>query len=124
LVAGIGEQTHAQIFTSSQITNEGVQQQETAIALSPLSPSSDPGLIQMSFHQSQDSINFMRLARTLSTHLLKSKFDLPEDSHVTLAVYDMLGRKVASGVYFARFAATDANGTLKLPNVVKLMLNK
>jgi hypothetical protein len=74
------------------------------------------------------------------------KFDLPEDGHVTLAVYDMLGRKVAdlvnsnyaagyhsaawnaneiaSGVYFARFAATDINGALKLSKVSKLILSK
>ncbi|MBI5471624.1 MAG: T9SS type A sorting domain-containing protein [Ignavibacteriae bacterium] len=74
------------------------------------------------------------------------KFDLPEASHVTLAVYDVLGRKVvelvngqvaegyhtatwnavdaASGVYFARFTATDAGGNLKLNKVSKLLLNK
>jgi hypothetical protein len=74
------------------------------------------------------------------------KFDLPEDAHVTLAVYDMLGRKVAdlvsdnyaagyhsatwnaneiaSGVYFARFTASDVNGTLKLSKSSKLILNK
>ncbi len=74
------------------------------------------------------------------------KFDLPEDGHITLAVYDMLGRKVAdlvnsnyaagyhsatwnaneiaSGVYFARFAATDINGALKLSKIGKLILTK
>ncbi|MBI5472407.1 MAG: T9SS type A sorting domain-containing protein [Ignavibacteriae bacterium] len=73
-------------------------------------------------------------------------FDLPEASHVTLAVYDVLGRKVAelvngqvaegyhtatwnasdvaSGVYFARFTATDANGVTQLSKVVKLLLAK
>lgn len=74
------------------------------------------------------------------------KFDLAEDSRVTLAVYDMLGRKVvelvnanyaagyhsstwnaagmASGMYFARFTATDANGQLRLSKISKLILNK
>ncbi|MBI5471514.1 MAG: T9SS type A sorting domain-containing protein [Ignavibacteriae bacterium] len=74
------------------------------------------------------------------------KFDLPEASHVSLAVYDVLGRKVAelvngqvavgyhsvtwnasgvaSGMYFARFTATDANGNLKLNKVSKLLLTK
>jgi hypothetical protein len=74
------------------------------------------------------------------------KFDLPEPSHVSLVVYDILGRKVAelenglkgsgyhssiwnatnvaSGVYFARFTATDAQGKLKLSKVNKLLLAK
>ena len=74
------------------------------------------------------------------------KYDLPEASHVMLAVYDILGRKVAelvngqvaegyhtarwnaldvsSGVYFARFTATDANGAVKLNKVSKLLLSK
>jgi len=73
-------------------------------------------------------------------------FDLPEPSHVSLVVYDVLGRKVAelengikeagyhsttwnasdvaSGVYFARFTATDANGNVKLAKVSKLLLTK
>lgn len=74
------------------------------------------------------------------------KFDLPTESKVRLAVYDILGRKitdlasgdypagyhsfiwnakdVASGVYFARFTATDANGNLRFTKVTKLMLMK
>jgi len=74
------------------------------------------------------------------------KFDLPEPSHVSLIIYDVLGRKVAelvngmkeagyhsttwnasdvaSGVYFARFSATDADGTVKLNKVTKLLLTK
>ncbi|MBI5472493.1 MAG: T9SS type A sorting domain-containing protein [Ignavibacteriae bacterium] len=74
------------------------------------------------------------------------KFDLPAASHVTLAVYDVLGRKVAelvngqvaegyhtatwnasdvaSGVYFARFSATNASGAVKLNKVTKLLLTK
>lgn len=71
-------------------------------------------------------------------------FDLPEPSQVSLVVYDVLGRmvvelasisyeagyhsatwdatNVASGVYFARFTATDASGNLKLSKVNKLLL--
>jgi hypothetical protein len=63
-----------------------------------------------------------------------------------LIIYDVLGRKVgelengmevagyhssiwnasavSSGVYFARFTATDANGIVKLSKVSKLILNK
>ncbi|MBI5470964.1 MAG: T9SS type A sorting domain-containing protein [Ignavibacteriae bacterium] len=74
------------------------------------------------------------------------KFDLPEASHVTLAVYDVLGRKVAelvngqategyhtatwntvdaaSGVYFARFTATDGNGAMKFSRISKLVLSR
>jgi hypothetical protein len=74
------------------------------------------------------------------------KFDLPEPSHVALAIYDVLGRKVAqlengmkeagyhsatwnasdvaSGVYFARFAARDVQGNVKLSKVNNLILNK
>ncbi len=74
------------------------------------------------------------------------KYDLPEASHVTLAVYDVLGRKVtelvngqvaegyhtatwnagdvASGIYLARFTATDASGNIKLNKVSKLILMK
>lgn len=74
------------------------------------------------------------------------KFDLPENSNVSLVVYDVLGRKVselvngsreagyhsatwdasnvASGVYFARFTAADANGNMKLSKVSKLLLTK
>jgi len=73
-------------------------------------------------------------------------FDLPENSNVSLVVYDVLGRKVAelengmkeagyhattwnaadvaSGFYFARFAARDANGSVKLAKVSKLLLTK
>ena len=74
------------------------------------------------------------------------KFDLPEASTVSLTVYDVLGRQVvelatsyneaghhsvtwnasnqASGVYFARFSATDASGNLKYTKVNKLVLMK
>jgi hypothetical protein len=74
------------------------------------------------------------------------KFDLPEDSHVSLSVFDVLGRKVAqvvsdnyvagyhsvswdasavaSGVYFARFTAMDAHGNAKFARVSKLLLTK
>ncbi len=74
------------------------------------------------------------------------KFDLPENSNVSLVVYDVLGRRVgelangfleagyhsatwnassvASGVYFARFTATDLNGSVKLSKVSKLVLAK
>lgn len=79
------------------------------------------------------------------------KYDLPENSNVTLIVYDVLGREVAqlvngtreagyhsvtwspstssgqvlaSGVYFARFTATDASGNIKLNKVAKLLLTK
>ncbi len=73
-------------------------------------------------------------------------FDLPEESHVSLVIYDVLGRKVAdvvnevqaagfksvtwdasavaSGVYFARFTAMDANGNAKFARVSKLLLAK
>jgi hypothetical protein len=76
------------------------------------------------------------------------RYDLPEDSHVSIVIYDVLGRKVAevvngyheagyhnvqwstdngqwsSGVYFARFAAMDANGNAKFARVSKLLLAK
>jgi hypothetical protein len=73
-------------------------------------------------------------------------FDLPEPSTVSLVLYDVLGRVVAelangqkeagyhsvgwsatgnaSGVYFARFTATDASGKVKLSKVNKLLLTK
>jgi hypothetical protein len=73
-------------------------------------------------------------------------FGLPEPAHVSLVVYDVLGRTVAelanelyeagyqsvtwnassvsSGVYFARFTATDINGTSRLNKVSKLLLAK
>ncbi len=74
------------------------------------------------------------------------KYDLPEASQVSLVVYDLLGRKVtelvsgqkaegyhsaiwdassvASGVYFARFMATDGSGNVRLNKVSKLVLTK
>ncbi len=74
------------------------------------------------------------------------KYALPENSNVTLVVYDVLGREVAqlvngtreagyhsatwdasgvsSGVYFARFAATDVNGSIRLNKVTKLVLTR
>lgn len=73
-------------------------------------------------------------------------YDLPEPSRVSLVVYDVLGRKiielengvkeegyhsalwnaadVSSGVYFARFIATDVNGNVRLNKVSKLLLAK
>jgi hypothetical protein len=33
-------------------------------------------------------------------------------------------KDLASGVYFARFTATDANGSLKFSRINKLILNK
>jgi len=74
------------------------------------------------------------------------RYDLPEDSHVSLVIYDVLGRKVAevvnevqgagfksvawdasavaSGVYLARFTAIDENGSVKLSKTMKLVLAK
>jgi hypothetical protein len=74
------------------------------------------------------------------------KYDLPEQSHVSLVIYHILERKVvelengvkdagynsttwsaanaASGVYFARFTATDGNGSVKLSKMSKLLLTK
>jgi len=74
------------------------------------------------------------------------RFDLPEDSFVSLNVFDVLGRKVAnlvngfhpagyhtatwngssvsSGVYFARFTVTDEFGRMKFSKINKLMLSK
>ncbi|MBX2991122.1 MAG: T9SS type A sorting domain-containing protein [Bacteroidetes bacterium] len=74
------------------------------------------------------------------------KYDLPEAAQVSLVVYDLLGRKVtelvsgpksegyhsamwdasavASGVYFARFTATDMSGGVRLNKVSKLVLTK
>jgi hypothetical protein len=73
-------------------------------------------------------------------------FDIPYSSFVILKVYDVLGREVAvlvqgtreagyhsaawnagevsSGVYFARFTATDAEGAVRLNKVSKLLLTK
>ena len=74
------------------------------------------------------------------------RFDLPEESRVTLVLYDVLGRKVtelasgdygagfhsvawnassfASGIYLARFTAIDASGAVKLSTTQKLVLTK
>jgi hypothetical protein len=74
------------------------------------------------------------------------KFDLPEPGVVSLVVYDILGRKVVelvngvqeagyhsiewdasnvgSGVYLARFTASDETGRLRYTNVRKLLLTK
>lgn len=73
-------------------------------------------------------------------------FDLPEPSHISLVIYDVLGRKVvelengmkeagyhsvtwnaadaASGMYFARFMATDASSNVRISKVSKLLLTK
>jgi hypothetical protein len=73
-------------------------------------------------------------------------FALPEASHVSLAIYDVLGRKIvdlvngskaagyhsilwnasgsASGVYFVCFIASDGNGNIRLRKVNKLLLTK
>ncbi|MEO8169042.1 MAG: T9SS type A sorting domain-containing protein, partial [bacterium] len=74
------------------------------------------------------------------------RYDLPEPGRISLMVYDLLGRKVAelmneektagyhsvtwnaegvaSGVYLARFSATDGAGRLRLSKVNKLILMK
>jgi len=74
------------------------------------------------------------------------KFQLPEDSQVSLATYNVLGQRVteladgffesghhsatwnassfASGVYLARFTATDAIGSVRLSTTQKLVLTK
>ncbi len=74
------------------------------------------------------------------------RFDLPEDSFVSLNVFDVLGRKVAnlvngfhpagyhtatwngssvsSGVYFARFSVRDESGNVKFSKINKLILAK
>lgn len=74
------------------------------------------------------------------------KFDLPEPAKVSLIVYDIVGRKVAelvneekaagyhsitwnaagvaSGVYLARFIASDAYGYSKYSKINKLILMK
>lgn len=73
-------------------------------------------------------------------------FDLPEPSRVSLVIYDVLGRQVAelvngvyesgyhsvqwngnniaSGVYFARIAATDTQGSIRFSKVIKAVLAK
>lgn len=73
-------------------------------------------------------------------------FDVPEPSRVSLVIYDVLGREVArladswyetgyhsaqwngnniaSGVYFARFTATDIQGSIRLAKVIKAVLAK
>ncbi|MBX2991898.1 MAG: T9SS type A sorting domain-containing protein, partial [Bacteroidetes bacterium] len=73
-------------------------------------------------------------------------YDLPEVADVSLVIYDVVGREVAeivhgtraagyhsatwnassvaSGVYFARFAATDGSGNIRLNKVSKLVLTK
>ncbi|MBX2991891.1 MAG: S8 family serine peptidase [Bacteroidetes bacterium] len=73
-------------------------------------------------------------------------FDLPEASHVSLVVFDVLGRRVAevangqfdagyrsvvwqagnlaSGVYFVRFNVSDAKGLNRYSTIAKLMLMK
>jgi hypothetical protein len=74
------------------------------------------------------------------------RYELPQNAHVSLAVYDVLGRRVAqlvsgiqeagfwsvtwdasgvaSGVYLVRFTATDGAGSVKLARVIKLVLTK
>jgi len=74
------------------------------------------------------------------------RFDLPEASNVSLIIYDVLGRQVAelangpyeggyhsvtwnasnaaSGIYVARFIATDSFGTMKRSSARKLVLTK
>jgi len=73
-------------------------------------------------------------------------YELPEGAQVSIIIYDVLGRRVAqlvngyqeagsqtaiwnahnvaSGVYLARFTATDGNGILKLSRTMKLVLTK
>jgi hypothetical protein len=74
------------------------------------------------------------------------KFDLPEASHVSLVIYDVLGRKVAelengvkeagyhsatwnatdvsSGIYFARFALRETQGAARINRTLKLIVTK
>ncbi|MBX2990277.1 MAG: T9SS type A sorting domain-containing protein [Bacteroidetes bacterium] len=74
------------------------------------------------------------------------RYELPEAVHASLVIYDVMGRKVAelvngtheagyyaatwdasgvaSGVYFARFTATDMSGGVRLNKVSKLVLTK
>ena len=74
------------------------------------------------------------------------RFGLPTPSHVSLVVYDMLGREVvelmrgdmpagthsvtwnassnASGIYLARLVALDEFGKERISKVVKLILTK
>jgi hypothetical protein len=78
-----------------------------------------------------------------ATHI---KFDLPVDGMVSLAVYDVLGRRIvdlvneyrkagfhsamwdastyASGIYFARFSVTNAQGSVTYSKVNKMVLMK
>jgi hypothetical protein len=73
-------------------------------------------------------------------------YELPEGAQVSIIIYDVLGRRVAelvngyqeagsrtaiwnahdvaSGVYLARFTATDGSGILKLSKTMKLVLAK
>jgi hypothetical protein len=74
------------------------------------------------------------------------RYQIPNAGHVTLKVYDVLGRevatlvdemkesgsytavfnanKLASGVYFARFVAQSQNGNQPFTRVTKLLLTK
>jgi hypothetical protein len=71
---------------------------------------------------------------------------LPEASHVSLVIYDVLGRKVAelengvkeagyhsatwnatdvsSGIYFARFALRETQGAARINRTLKLIVTK
>jgi hypothetical protein len=74
------------------------------------------------------------------------KFDMPEASHVSLVIYDVLGRKVAelengvkeagyhsatwnatdvsSGIYFARLALRETPGAARINRTLKLIVTK
>lgn len=96
--------------------------------------------------QSQPRLLYIKIIQTLCNPSTQINYDLPELTNVSLILYDVLGRKVSelvngtkeagyhsvswnakdfsSGVYFARFTATDGNGNVKLSKVNKLLLAK
>jgi hypothetical protein len=104
-----------------------------------LTGASETASLPLTFNLSQ---NYPNPFNPLTTF----KFDLPENSNVSLVLYDLLGRKLAelvngsreagyhsaiwnatdaaSGIYFARFSARDVSGTIRLNAVRKVLLMK